>query len=236
MGRKKTAKADEALKEQSAVADESKQEKRACEPVPPNPKHFNKQAVIPYGCTIKHIRAAMQEFVEFLGFINLQLNSRGIKRFESMLMPANFSSMVGEFITATIPKYCPTLAKNQYHNGHPDLLPRGEFPADSVQHSIHGIEVKASRYGKAWQGHNAEEICLMVVHFDSNRPVDALKGITPKPFRFRGVYLGHLTKDDWKFAGRNEGSRRTITASVTASGFSKLMENWIYKETSQIDA
>ena len=41
-------------------------------------------------------------------------------------MPANFSSMVGEFMSATIPKYCKTLAKNTYHNGHPDLVARPE--------------------------------------------------------------------------------------------------------------
>ncbi len=42
-------------------------------------------------------------------------------------MSANFSSMVGEFMTATIPKYCSTLAKINYHNGHPDMLRRGDF-------------------------------------------------------------------------------------------------------------
>jgi hypothetical protein len=90
----------------------------------------------------------MNEFVNFLGFINQQLNSKGIQRFESMLMPANFSSMVGEFINTTLPKHCVTLAKNLYHNGHPDLVPKGQFPGDSLQHGTEGIEIKASRYGR----------------------------------------------------------------------------------------
>ena len=42
--------------------------------------------------------AAMEEFVGFLGFINEQMATRAIPRFETMLMPANFSSMVGEFM------------------------------------------------------------------------------------------------------------------------------------------
>jgi len=36
-------------------------------------------------------------------------------------------------------KYCKTLAKNTYHNGHPDTIPAGVFPGDSVQHAAEGI-------------------------------------------------------------------------------------------------
>ncbi len=68
-----------------------------------------------------------------------------------MLMPANFSSIVGEFMNSGIPKHCPTLVKNQYHNGHPDLLPAGMFPDDAAQHAGEGIEVKGSRYLRGWQ-------------------------------------------------------------------------------------
>src|SRR5437762_5985786 len=65
----------------------------------------------------------MQEFINFLGFMNSQLRTREIPRFEAMLMSANFSSLVGEFIAASLPKYCASIVKNRYHNGHPDLLP-----------------------------------------------------------------------------------------------------------------
>lgn len=146
-----------------------------------------------------------------------------------MLMPANFSSIVGEFMSSSIPKHCPALAKNQYQNGHPDLIPKGRFPHDAVQHAKQGIEVKASRYLKAWQGHNPEDTWLMVFVFDSNRPADAAKEIAPRPFKFVMVVGARLTKADWLFAGRPETSRRTITASVTRSGYEKMMANWIYK-------
>ncbi len=126
----------------------------------------------------------MDEFINFLGFINQQLYTKGIQRFESMLMPANFSSMVGEFMCACIPKYCPTLVKNLYHNGHPDLIPASYFPNDSIQYAEEGIEIKGSRYLKGWQGHNPENAWLMVFVFSSNRPADSSKGIKPKPFRF----------------------------------------------------
>jgi hypothetical protein len=222
----------EALAEKSAaIAADPAQEKAACTPIPVHREYFNDKAVIPYGCTVGHVYQAMTEFVNFIGFINVQLNDKGLRRFESMLMPANFSSMVGEFMGATIPKYCGTLAKNTYHNGHPDLLPKGKYPNNSVQHGgADGIEIKGSRYPKGWQGHNAEDCWLMVFYFDSNRPVDLSEGIGPKPFRFIRVYGAELKKADWKFSPRKEGSRRTPTASVTPTGYEKMVTNWIYHD------
>lgn len=207
----------------------SKEEVKACQPVPLNPKGFNPKTEIPFGLKTDHLRPAMQEFIDFLGFVNNALLSKQIPRLESFLMPANFSSMVGEFMNAAIPKYCTKLVKNTYHNGHPDLIPAGMFPKDAVQHDTVGIEIKGSRHTSGWQGHNAEECWLMVFVFDSNTARDALNNIPPRPFRFVGVYGAQLTKKDWNFSGRSETSRRTITASVTRSGFDKMVSNWIYK-------
>lgn len=201
----------------------------ACTPHLVDPAGFNPKTKLPYGLTIKHLQAAMIDFTNFIGFINLQLHSREMERLESMLMPANFSSIVGEFMASSIPKYCPTLVKNQYHNGHPDMLPKGRYPNDTRQHADEGIEIKGSRYLKGWQGHNPEDTWLMVFIFDSNRPVDVAKGIAPRPFKFVMVVGARITKDDWLFSGRSETSRRTITASITKSGYEKMMANWIYK-------
>ena len=201
----------------------------ACFPPQADIKHFNPNADIPFGLTVEHIQAAMNEFVDFIGFINQQLHGRKIERLESMLMPANFSSIVGEFMTAAIPKHCKTLAKNGHHNGHPDMVPVGKFPNNSCQHSDQGIEVKGSRYLKGWQGHNAEDAWLMVFCFESGRPTDAVKNIAPMPFRYLMVVGAELKQSDWTFAGRSETSRRTITAAVNGTGYRKMMSNWIYK-------
>lgn len=69
----------------------------------------------------------------------------------------------------------------------------------------------------------------MVFVFDGSRPVDAAKGIPPRPFKFLLVAGARLEKADWLFAGRSTTSRRTITASVTKSGYNKMMDNYIYK-------
>ena len=204
-------------------------ELRACTADPVDPAGFNPHAALPYGLETEHLRRAMGDFVDFLTFINTQLHGRGTERLESFLMPANFSSIVGEYMNTTIPKYCPTLVKNRYHNGHPDLLPAGMFPGDAIRHHTEGIEVKGSRYLKGWQGHNEEQVWLLVFCFASNRPVDPSKGIDPLPFRFVLVCGAELGPGDMKFSGRKGASRRTITASVTPAGYAKMMANWIYR-------
>ncbi len=204
-------------------------ERAACIPVPLTQSGFNPDCVLPHGLMVNHVKAAMQDFLEFLGFINTQLNGKGIRRLETMLMSANFSSMVGEYCIAAISKYCPTLIKNNYHNGHPDLIPIGMFPNDAVLYGRQGIEVKASRYPRGWQGHNVEASWLMVFTFTASRGSDEGRGIDPRPFQFDGVYGAQLEESDWTFSGRSATSRRTITASVNPSGLAKMTANWIYR-------
>jgi hypothetical protein len=149
-------------------------EAAACTPIPVDPAGFNSKAQIPYGVRPQHVRKAMEEFIDFLGFINGQLNTKQIERIESFLMPANFSSMVGEFMGAAIPKHCKTVCRNKYHNGHPDMIPKGYCEGDAILHGDEGIEIKGSRHTSGWQGHNAEDVWLMVFVFDSNTSRDAV--------------------------------------------------------------
>ncbi len=211
----------------------SSKEAIACTPIAVDPTKFNPSVDLPFGLTVNHVNLAMTEFVEFLGFVNSQLHKRRIERLESFLMPANFSSIVGEFTAAAIPKYCNGIVRNNYHNGHPDLIPRGRYTDDAAQHANEGVEIKASRHLRGWQGHNPEDVWLMVFVFDANASRDVVRGAAPKPFRFVKVVGGMLTKDDWTFSGRSETSRRTITASINRSGFQKMEANWIYRSEQQ---
>jgi len=204
-------------------------ERAACDLVRPSPEHFNPSARLPHGCTVEAVRNAMAEFLDFLEFINTQLHSRQLPRLECFLMPATFSGIVGEFMSATIPKHCPTLVKNGYHNGHPDLIPAGRYERDAVQHGEQGVEIKGSRYLRGWQGHNAEAAWLMVLAFEANRGRDEGLNVPPTPFRFLKIVGAKLETTDWLFSGRSPTSRRTITASVTTTGFNKVEGNWIYR-------
>ncbi|MCH8836253.1 MAG: hypothetical protein IIA60_00455 [Candidatus Marinimicrobia bacterium] len=204
----------------------------ACTPTSIKDSKFNPDCQLPYGLRTDYIRRAMEDFIDFLGFLNKQLHTKGMPRLESFLMPANFSSIVGEFVNLRIPEYCSGLVKNQFHNGHPDLVPAGRFPGDSVQHSGEGIEIKGSRHASGWQGHNPESVWLIVFYFDSNTSNDKRKGIQPKPFQFKGVYAAKLEEEDWSFSGRSSTSRRTITASVKRIGVDKMKSNWVYEDLS----
>ena len=163
------------------------------------------------------------------------------------MMQANFSSLVGEFMVRSIPRYDAGVARNRYHNGYPDLVPKGHYPNDAVQHGVLGLEVKASRYFRGWQGHNAEAGWLMVFMFSVDCGPDLLDLETadiqegaprlqpvaqaanpPQPFRFVRVAAAQLEESDWTFSGRSGTSRRTITASVNDSGRRKMLANVVY--------
>jgi hypothetical protein len=205
-------------------------EAAVCVPIPVKPDGFNKSAKIPYGLKTAHILRAMESFVSFLQLVNQALHGQKMDRLESILMPANFSSIVSEFVGAAIPKFHPKLVRNRYPNGHPDLIPAGIYPDDRIKIATEGIEVKGSQRPSGWQGHNPEDTWIMVFIFESNKPADKLKGAEPKPFRFRLVVGAKLVKDDWRFSGRSETSRRTVTASIKRSGYDKMFGNWIYKD------
>lgn len=205
-------------------------EQRARTPKRPIVTGFNPACALPFGLTTDAIKAAMEGFCDFLAHINARMVDNAMPRFESVIMQANFSSIVGEFCKAGIPRACTTLVSNKYHNGHPDLIPKGIFLNDSVKHAAQGIEIKGSRYRKGWQGHNAEACWLMVFVFSSSRPPDPTEGIPPIPFAFVEVFGAQLEETDWLFAGRKEGSKRTITASVLPTGYRKMTANWIYRD------
>jgi hypothetical protein len=101
-------------------------------PEPLDKNGLNPKAKIPFGVTTDHIRASMQDFIEFLSLIDTQLHAKRMGRLENMLMQANFSSIVSEMMTASIPKHCKTVVKNRFHNGHPDILPANKYPDDPM--------------------------------------------------------------------------------------------------------
>lgn len=201
----------------------------AVTPLPLNEGGFNMQCQLPYGLHLTHVKSAMLDFLFFLGIINKSLASSQIQPLEAFLMPANFSGIVGEFMGVAIPKYCPRLVRNRYHNGHPDLVPVGIYVDDACLHGGKGIEIKASRHISGWQGHNAEDVWLMVFVFDNSSPREIIQGAPFKSFRFLKVIGAQITKSDWNFSGRSATSRRTITASVTRTGFKKMETNWLYR-------
>jgi len=69
----------------------------AVDPIAVNPESFNNSAVIPFGLETAHIKRSMEDFIDFLKFMNTQLRTKEIPRLETFLMPAGFSSLVASF-------------------------------------------------------------------------------------------------------------------------------------------
>lgn len=190
-----------------------------------HPRGFNDQASLPYGLRVGEVKAALDDLYDFFYNVNGFLIVRGWERLESILSSASLSGMISEMVVQGVSKRSATVTKNRYHNGRPDLVPKNLFPGDSVLHGAEGIEVKASRYGSGWQGHNVELGWILIVQyrFDANGPMVIDR-----------VLAAHLDTEDWAYSGRGEASRRTPTASVRRSGVLKLEANPVYLDPSYV--
>ncbi len=91
--------------------DRDELKKTALTPEPLDQAGFNYDCELPHGLAAGHVRDAMQDFIDFLGFLNAQLHSKEYERLESMLEPATFSGMVGEFMNSVIPNLLPDVVE-----------------------------------------------------------------------------------------------------------------------------
>ena len=191
-----------------------------------HPRGFLPDARLPYDLRVTEVRAAMDDFYDFLYNINTFLVSRGYDRLEEMLSGATYSGLVSELVVQSMSKQSASLIANPWHNGRPDLVPRGLYGDKGVLRGEEGVEVKASRYKSGWQGHNLETGWLMIFQYN----IDLLTAPIEdrEPTTFDRVLCARLEESDWSFSGRGETSRRTITASVRRSGTEKLQANPVY--------
>jgi hypothetical protein len=119
------------------------------------------------------------------------------------------------------------LTENKYFNGHPDLLPRGKYPKDSVKAGEDGVELKTPRKnGGAVDTHGARDqwMCVFVYNVDTESEPASERG----PMRFREIYLARVLVDD--FRKNQRGELGTRTATLHRKGVEKLRENWVYKD------
>ncbi len=186
---------------------------------------------LPYGLAAADVVDALNDIYAFLHALNSASVTYGYERLEELLLPAAFSGMMSELAVRAVARATdgrtPGLVRNRYPGGRPDLVPRGIYAGDAVLRGADGIEVKASRYGRGWQGHNAEEGSIMVCQFS----IDA--GTLPvydrAPTTFERVMVAQLVEADWTFSGRSPTSRRTPTASINNSGYEKLAAGTVYQ-------
>jgi hypothetical protein len=188
---------------------------------------FNPAATLPYNLRLSDFEQAMQDIYDFFYDVNTLLSSKGLRRFDDMMRPANMSGMISDMATATLARMSRSLVENQHFNGHPDLLKRGHYANDSVASGSEGIEIKSTvKAGGAVDTHGARDqwMCVFVYEVDTTTEPAANR----RPMKFTEIYLAYVEEADFRKNGR--GDLGTRTATLHKEGLKKLRANWIYKD------
>jgi hypothetical protein len=137
------------------------------------------------------------------------------------------SGVLSDMLTASLAKHSRTLTENRYFNGHPDLIVRGVYANDTIQSGVQGIEIKTTRKaGGAVDTHGARNqwLCVFVYSIDrETEPAAARRAMS-----FTELYLGKVTKKDFRKNARGELGTRTAT--LHKDGIHKLRQRWIYRD------
>ena len=187
---------------------------------------FNKTAVLPYELRLEDFKLAIQDVYDFFFDVNGGLTAIGLERLDDMLRPAIMSGVLSDMLTASLAKHSRTLTENRYFNGHPDLVVKGIYPENSIKAGDEGVEIKTTRKaGGAVDTHGARDqwMCVFVYQVDNEtEPARARK-----PLTFTEVYLGEVTKADFRKNARGELGTRTATLHKV--GIEKLRRSWVYR-------
>jgi hypothetical protein len=190
------------------------------------PTSFNKKAKLPFGLRLKDFEMAMQDVYDFFYDVNDGLIERGLQRLDDMLRPAIMSGVLSDMLTASLAKHSRSLTVNLYHNGHPDLVVSGVYPGNKIKAGSEGVEIKATRKaGGAVDTHGARDQWMCVFAYDVDNASEPARD--RRPMTVTEIYLGQVTKDD--FRKNQRGELGTRTATLHKSGIEKLRKNWIYK-------
>jgi hypothetical protein len=185
------------------------------------------RARLPYGLQVNEVIDAVRKTYGLLYYINNFLLSRNVPRLEDLMLGNSFSGLLSEILVKNLSDCSGTLTRNLWVGGHPDLIRPGDYEGDSVLRAEEGVEVKTSRQKGGWQGHNPEDCWIIIFRYILGKPDDERQIFLPT--EFVQILAAYITEDDWSFSGRSGTSRRTITASLTRGGVSKLRGNPIYQ-------
>jgi hypothetical protein len=188
-------------------------------------RYINRNAALPYGLTVAEVAQAVAETYRLFHGLNDFLIGGGFRPLEELLLGNSLSGIISEFLVKNVARASATLEANLKVGGHPDLLPKGHYTSNLVLKGGEGIEVKASIHKGGWQGHNPEDVWLMIFRYAVGEQGNG----AVVPLTFVEILCARLTKSDWSFSGRKGASRRTPTASITVTGVEKLRSNFVYR-------
>ncbi len=188
-------------------------------------RYVNRRLTLPYGLKVDEVEEAVAETYRLFHGLNDFLVGGGFRPLEQLLLGNALSGIISEFLVKNLARASHTLEANMKVGGHPDLLPKGHYSSNLVLKGDEGIEVKSSIQKGGWQGHNPEACWLMVFRYAIGEQEDGQS----VPLTFVEILCAKLERADWSFSGRKGSSRRTPTASITASGVEKLRRNFLYR-------
>ncbi len=187
---------------------------------------FNRSAVLPFELRLDDFGAALQDVYDFFFDVNTGLVSKGLERLDDTVRPAIMSGLLSDMLTSSLAKHSRTLVVNDYFNGHPDLVVKGQYANNSVRSGELGVEIKTTRKtGGAVDTHGARNQWMCVFVYAVDNQVEP--AIERAPMRFTEVYLGQVRTDDFRKNARGELGTRTAT--LHAEGIAKLRVSWIYR-------
>lgn len=186
---------------------------------------FNASLPLPFELRLKDFEVAMQDVYDFFFDVNTGLDARGLERLDDMLRPAIMSGLLSDMLTASIAKHSRALTVNCYFNGHPDLIVQGRYKNNSVQAGTDGVEVKTTRKpGGAVDSHGPRDQWMCVSVYDVDNTTEP--AVNRRPMIFTEVYLGKVSRDD--FRKNDRGELGTRTATLHREGIAKFRESWLY--------
>lgn len=189
--------------------------------------YVNHNATLPYGLTVDAVCQAIDDVYGVLYEFDYFLLGRGLERLDELLLGNSFSGLVSELVVKRLAVHSATLVRNEKVGGYPDLIPVNLYRSGSLLRADEGIEVKVSKQKGGWQGHNPEAGWLAVFRYITSAE---MRGTEKAPsIEFVQVLVAELSESDWAFSGRVGPSRRTITASITATGMDKLRSSPVYQ-------
>ena len=187
---------------------------------------FNKTLQLPFELRLKDFEIAMQDVYDFFFDVNTGLVDRGLERLDDFLRPAIMSGLLSDMLTASMAKHARSLTENRYFNGHPDLVIKGKYPGNSIKSASDGVEIKTTRKaGGAVDTHGARDQWMCVFVYGVDKETEPAQ--SRRPMTFTAVYLGYVTRDDFRRNPRGELGTRTAT--LHKAGIEKLRRSWVYR-------
>lgn len=190
-----------------------------------DPRYVNCRVHLPYKLHVDEVEKGVAETYRLFHGLNDFLVQGGFRPLEELLLGNSLSGIISEFLVKNIARASQALEANRKVGGHPDLIPKGHYSSNLILKGDEGIEVKSSIQRGGWQGHNPEDCWLMVFRYAIGEQTNG----ESVPLTFIEILCAKLERTDWSFSGRKGASRRTPTASITASGVEKLRSNFLYR-------